>query len=457
MSDRLSTLDYSFLSLERGELPMHMGSLMVFEGPAPTYEEFREAIANRLDLLPRYRQRVREVPMQLNAPIWVDDPHFQLDYHLRHIALPPPGGEEQLQAITSQLLDQRLDLSRPLWEAWLIVGIDGDNWAVLNKTHHAMVDGLGGTDMIEAIMDPEPGNTEPKTSDWLPKSEPGNSSLLTAALTDLIKEPIRTIEQVGEATRAPRRAAAATAAQLAGTVRAGDKLLHTEDFLIGPVGPHRRWTWVEMDLDTVKGVKNRFGGTVNDVLLTATTGGFRALLLERGEELASDATIRTMIPVSVRQGDKSGGGNAVSAVFTDLPVGEPDPIAVLNVIRADMEHLKRSPEALAVPALLNASTFVSPGLLSAAGRLAARVPQRSVGTVTTNIPGPQHPLYFMGRLMTGLVPFVPLGPRIRVAVALMSYNGGVWAGINADYDAVPDVEQVPEGMVATLSDLAHQT
>ncbi len=457
MSDRLSTLDYSFLSLERGELPMHMGSLMVFEGPAPTYEEFREAIANRLDLLPRYRQRVREVPMQLNAPIWVDDPHFQLDYHLRHIALPPPGGEEQLQAITSQLLDQRLDLSRPLWEAWLIVGIDGDNWAVLNKTHHAMVDGLGGTDMIEAIMDPEPGNTEPKPSDWLPKSEPGNSSLLTAALTDLIKEPIRTIEQVGEATRAPRRAAAATAAQLAGTVRAGDKLLHTEDFLIGPVGPHRRWTWVEMDLDTVKGVKNRFGGTVNDVLLTATTGGFRALLLERGEELASDATIRTMIPVSVRQGDKSGGGNAVSAVFTDLPVGEPDPIAVLNVIRADMEHLKRSPEALAVPALLNASTFVSPGLLSAAGRLAARVPQRSVGTVTTNIPGPQHPLYFMGRLMTGLVPFVPLGPRIRVAVALMSYNGGVWAGINADYDAVPDVEQVPEGMVATLSDLAHQT
>ena len=457
MSDRLSTLDYSFLSLERGELPMHMGSLMVFEGPAPTYEEFREAIANRLDLLPRYRQRVREVPMQLNAPIWVDDPHFQLDYHLRHIALPPPGGEEQLQAITSQLLDQRLDLSRPLWEAWLIVGIDGDNWAVLNKTHHAMVDGLGGTDMIEAIMDPEPGNTEPKPSDWLPKSEPGNSSLLTAALTDLIKEPIRTIEQVGEATRAPRRAAAATAAQLAGTVRAGDKLLHTEDFLIGPVGPHRRWTWVEMDLDTVKGVKNRFGGTVNDVLLTATTGGFRALLLERGEELASDATIRTMIPVSVRQGDKSGGGNSVSAVFTDLPVGEPDPIAVLNVIRADMEHLKRSPEALAVPALLNASTFVSPGLLSAAGRLAARVPQRSVGTVTTNIPGPQHPLYFMGRLMTGLVPFVPLGPRIRVAVALMSYNGGVWAGINADYDAVPDVEQVPEGMVATLSDLAHQT
>ncbi len=457
MSDRLSTLDYSFLSLERGELPMHMGSLMVFEGPAPTYEEFREAIANRLDLLPRYRQRVREVPMQLNAPIWVDDPHFQLDYHLRHIALPPPGGEEQLQEITSQLLDQRLDLSRPLWEAWLIVGIDGDNWAVLNKTHHAMVDGLGGTDMIEAIMDPEPGNTEPKPSDWLPKSEPGNSSLLTAALTDLIKEPIRTIEQVGEATRAPRRAAAATAAQLAGTVRAGDKLLHTEDFLIGPVGPHRRWTWVEMDLDTVKGVKNRFGGTVNDVLLTATTGGFRALLLERGEELASDATIRTMIPVSVRQSDKSGGGNAVSAVFTDLPVGEPDPIAVLNVIRADMEHLKRSPEALAVPALLNASTFVSPGLLSAAGRLAARVPQRSVGTVTTNIPGPQHPLYFMGRLMTGLVPFVPLGPRIRVAVALMSYNGGVWAGINADYDAVPDVEQVPEGMVATLSDLAHQT
>lgn len=456
MSDRLSTLDYSFLSLERGELPMHMGSLMVFDGPAPSYEEFRAAIAARLDLLPRYRQRVREVPMQLNAPVWVDDPHFQLDYHLRHIALPPPGGEEQLQAVTSQLLDQRLDLSRPLWEAWLIVGIDGGNWAVLNKTHHAMVDGLGGTDMIEAIMDTAPDGTEPQESGWSPVAEPGNSSLLSSAISDLVREPFRAMEQAGEVTRAPRSAAVTAAAQLAGTLRAGDKLLHTEDFLIGPVGPHRRWTWVEMDLADIKSVKNRFGGTVNDVLLTATAGGFRALLMERGEELALGATIRTMIPVSVRKDDRSGGGNAVSAVFTDLPVGEPDPLTALEAIRSDMEYLKRSPEALAVPALLSASTFVSPGLLSAAGRLAARVPQRSVGTVTTNIPGPQHPLYFMGRLMTELVPFVPLGPRIRVAVALMSYNGGVWAGINADYDAVPDVEQVPDGMRATLSELTRR-
>lgn len=453
MPDRLSALDNSFLSLERGELPMHIGALMVFEGPPPTYDEFREAIRVRLDLLPRYRQRVREVPMQINAPVWVDDPHFQLDYHLRHIALPPPGDEVQLQSLTSHLLGSRLDLSRPLWEMWLIVGIGGDRWAILSKTHHAMVDGKAGRDMMTILMDTEPDAPDPQPREWEPVAEPSSTALLGSALTDRVREPLRTVDQLGAAVRAPKDFAMQSAAQVAGTFKTGERLLHTEDFLVGPVGPHRRWTWVEMDLDTIKSIKNVLGGSVNDVLLAAITGGFRALLMERGEALAPASIIRTMVPVSVRAPGDSGGGNAVSAVFTDLPVGESDPVACLNRIRADMDRIKKSPEALSIPALLNTAPFVSPSLLATAGRLAARLPQRSVGTVTTNVPGPQYPLYFMGRLMTGLIPFVPLGPRVRAAIAMMSYNGGVWAGITADYDAVPDVEQIAEGMSATLAEL----
>ncbi len=433
---------------------MHIAALMVFEGPPPGYEEFRAAIEQRLDLLPRYRQRVREVPLQVNAPVWVDDPHFQLDYHLRHIALPPPGGEVQLRTLTSHLLGQRLDLSRPMWEMWLIVGLEGDRWAILSKTHHSMVDGGAGRDMIAVLMDTEPDAPAPEPMQWQPEQEPGTPALISSALTDRVREPLRTIDQLGAAARAPRNFATQTAAQVAGTFKTGERLLHTEDFLVGPVGPHRRWTWVEMDLDIIKGIKDTLGGTVNDVLLTAITGGFRALLLERGEELADTATIRTMVPVSVRAPGDTGGGNAVSAVFTDLPVGEPDPVKCLGMIRSSMARIKRSPEALSIPALLNAAPFVSPSLLATAGRLAARVPQRSVGTVTTNVPGPQHPLYFMGRLMTGLIPFVPLGPRVRAAIAMMSYNGGVWAGISADYDAVPDVEQIAEGMDATMAELS---
>jgi len=454
VADRLSTLDNNFLTMERGEMPMHMGALMVFEGPAPSYGELRAAIESKLDRLPRYRQRVRGIPLQVNAPVWVDDPHFSLDYHLRHIALPKPGGEEQLQALTAQLLGQRLDLSRPLWETWIIEGLDGGDWALLNKTHHAMVDGKGGAEMITALMDREPNAAPAESEAWDPKPEPGTTELISSAISDRIVDPMRAMEQLGEAAQAPREFATQTAAKVAGTLRTGERLLHTEDFLIGPVGPHRRWVWVELDLDTVKQIKRSLGGTVNDVLLAATTGGFRALLLERGADLSLAATVRTMIPVSVRNRAGGESGNAVSAVFADLPVGEPDPLTSFNTIRADMERLKKSPDALAVPALLDAATFISPTLLATAGRLAARMPQRSVGTVTTNIPGPQYPLYFLGRQMTGLIPFVPLGPRVRVATALMSYNGGVWAGIAADYDAVPDVEQIPEGMSAAVATLA---
>jgi len=450
----MSALDASFLHLERGEMPMHMAAMLVFEGPAPDYDEFREAVHVRLDRIPRYRQRVREIPMQLNTPVWIDDAYFNLDYHLRHVALPKPGDEEQLRALTSRILGQRIDMSRPLWEMWLIEGLRDGRWAMLSKVHHAMVDGQSGRDMMEMLLEADREAPDPLADDWVPVAEPGDAELLGSAVAETVIDPLKTVERVATSLSAPKEFAGQAVARAAGALKSGARLAHTEDFLVGKVGPHRRWTWVELDLATIKDIKNTLGGTVNDVLLSAIAGGFRGLLLERGEGLEPDAIIRTMVPISVRVGGDVSGGNQVAAIFTDLPVGLPDPVARLQFVMDEMDHVKHSGEVLSVPTILSAAPFVPPALLAAAGRAAARLPQRSVGTVTTNIPGPQFPLYFIGREMLGMVPFVPLGPGVRAAVAMMSYNGGVWCGITADYDAVPDVQQIAEGIAATVAELS---
>jgi diacylglycerol O-acyltransferase / wax synthase len=455
--DRMSALDATFLHLERGEMPMHVAALLVFEGPAPDYDEWREAVSLRLDRLPRYRQRVREIPMQLNTPVWVDDAYFNLDYHLRHVALPRPGDEAQLRVLSSRLLGQRIDMSRPLWEMWLIDGLTDGRWALLSKVHHAMVDGESGRDMLELLLETRRDAPDPEAREWSPAEPPGDAALLGSAVAETVIDPLRTVERVATSLTAPKEFAEQAVARAAGTLRVGSQMAHTEDFLMGKVGPHRRWTWVELDLATVKDIKDTFGGTVNDVLLSAIAGGFRGLLLERGEELATEATIRTMVPVSIRRPGDAGGGNLVSAIFTDLPVGLPDAVERLAYVTSAMQRVKRSPDALSVPTIVGAAPFVPPALLAAAGRVAARVPQRSVATVTTNVPGPQYPLYFMGRQLMGLIPFVPLGPSVRSAVAMMSYNGGVWCGITADYDTVPDIEQIGEGIEASVAELESAT
>jgi diacylglycerol O-acyltransferase / wax synthase len=452
--DRLSPLDANFLHLEKGELAMHVGGLLVFDGPTPTYEQWRRAIELRLPRIPRYRQRVREIPLQLSSPVWVDDQHFNLDEHLRQVGLPAPGDELQLRALTSRLMERRIDMSRPLWEMCLIDGLAGGRWALLNKVHHAMVDGHSGRDIIEILLSTAPDDPDPTPQEWQPDQEPDAPTLLGDAVADTVVDLGRTAERLFASLETPREFVQQAIARAAGTIKVGGQMLHTEDFLVGKVGPHRRWTWVGLDLATVKQVKNAFGGTVNDILLSAIAGGFRGLLLERGEDLSPKASIRTMVPVSVRRPGDRTGGNLVSAVFTDLPVGQPDPVDRLHTVIRAMEAVKRSPDALSVPTIISAAPFMPPALLAAAGRVSARLPQRAVGTVATNVPGPQHPLYFLGRQMVAVIPFVPLGPNIRAAIAMMSYNGGIWCGITADYDAVPDVEQIAEGIQASVSDLA---
>lgn len=453
--DRLTPLDDLFVALERDELPMHIGSLLILEGPAPTYDELLASMAARLHRIPRYRQRLKEVPLQLGLPVWQDDPHFNLSYHVRHTAVPQPGGHEELRALAGRLISQRLDISRPLWEMWLIEGLADGQFAVLNKVHHAMIDGLSGSDLMEVILDPDPdvGIGEPEP--WSPQPEASAVQLLATGVSDSVRSPIRTARQLAEGFQRPKDMIQSAAATAVGTVRLGGKMAHTEDYLTGRPGPHRRWDWAVGDLAEVKRIKNSLGGTVNDVILTAIAGGFRRYLLHVGAQLSAPDTIRTMVPVSTRKPGDTSGGNEVSSLFADLPVGLSEPRDRLAAMIDQMAEVKASGVVQGTDALLEGAVFVPPMLWAAAGRLASHMRQPSVATITTNVPGPQVQLYMLGRPMKTMLPYVPLGMNQLITIAIMSYHGSITCGVTADFDQAPDCSVVATGIEQSLAELSE--
>jgi len=432
---------------------MHVGSALLFAGPAPSYDDLLAYMASRLHDVPRYRQRVQRVPFDLGRPVWVDDEFFNLAYHVRHTALPSPGGEEQLRTLGARIFSQRLDTSRPLWEMWLVEGLADGRWALLNKVHHAMIDGISGHDLLETLLDLEPGDGAiPPARVWVPQPAPSTRDLLSDAAVVTVTRPVETVK-ASVSVFASSQAMQLAAGRAVGLARFGRKVARAESVLNGPIGPHRRWAWAHGSLDEVKAVKNALGGTVNDVVLAAISGGYRAFLTERGEDVAG-LTIRTMVPVSVRKPDQKGTlGNQISAMFADLPVGVDDPVARLEAVTAQLEGLKRGGMALGVGSLIGAADFAPPMLVAVGSRVAARVPQRQVSTVTTNVPGPQQPLYLLGREMVDMVPYVPLGVEIRVSIGIFSYAGQLTFGISADYDEVPDVGVLAAGIEASLAEL----
>jgi diacylglycerol O-acyltransferase len=452
--DRLSPLDAIFLTLERDEMPMHIGSLLIFEGPPPNFDMFLEEFTNRLSEIPRYKQRALDVPFHLSNPVWVDDQHFQPGYHIRHSAVPPPGDESKLAALSARIMSNRLDLSRPLWELWFIEGLSEDRWAILNKVHHSMIDGASGEHLLEIMLETTPSGRAPTATDWTPQPAPDRNQLIKDALTDSITDPVQTAERLTNSLGVPKEFAKQAASRVVGTVRSGRILLaNNEDYFVGKIGPHRHWSWLTADLDRIKVIKNRYTCTVNDVLLASVAGGYRELLLKRGEPLEPDATVRTMVPVSVREAADEAGGNQVAAVFADLPVGQPDALQRLELVHKQMDKVKKSGQALSAPTLIAAAPFVPQALIAAGTEIVARLPQHSVATVTTNVPGPQHPLFLLGRKLQAMVPFVPLGPNCQIAVAMASYNGTLSYGITADYDAIPDVDLVKDGIEDSLVEL----
>lgn len=452
MPDRLSPLDTTFLLLERDGQPMHIGGLMVFEGPAPRYEELCEHLDSRLDQVPRYRQKIQTVPLHLGQPIWVDDDTFELDFHVRHTAVPKPGRSQQVERLASRLLSQRLDLDRPLWEMWLVEGLAKGRWALINKAHHAMIDGLSGHDIMEVILDLDPEGRENPPSAWEPGPAPGTVGLLADAVVDSVKRPGEHLTRIVSRVGNPRELAEHVAVRAVGSTTVGSRLLSTETTLGGSIGPHRRWGWVEGDLATIKAVKNAFGGTVNDVILTAVTGGFRELLASRGIDMRP-LQIQSMIPVSMRSPDDTSGGNEVSAMFAQLPIGVDDPVERLHAMTRQMDRVKKSGAPLTVDSIIGMADFVPPMLFAAAGRVAGQINLRAFDTVTTNVPGPQVPLYLLGRQLESLIPFVPLGPGIRISTAIVSYNGTINFGVTADYDSVRDLPVFLDGIRKTLEAL----
>lgn len=452
--DRLRPLDSTFISLERDSLPMHIASLMVLDGPAPSQDELLAQVEGRLTNLPRYRQVVREVPLHLGQPVWQDDPNFRLEYHVRRTALASPGDEHALRALCGRLLSSRLDLHKPLWEMWLIEDLPHGRFGILNKVHHAMVDGLSGVGIVESLLDPDPGATPPPSRPWRPHQQPDTLRLLSSSIANDLRAPSSRLAALGRQLARPLDALRPVAAAALGTLRLGERLTHTEEQLIGTPGEHRTWAWAHADLAEVKMIKNGLGGTVNDVILTAIAGGFRAFLEHRGVKLEADAAVRTMVPVSTRPPGDDSGGNEVAAMFADLPVGRSDPLARFRFTRQGLDSVKRSGVLQGTSALVDNAILVPAPILAAAGWLAGHTPQLAVGTITTNVPGPQHPLYLLGRRVRSMIPYVPLGMHQLVTVAIFTYDGMLTCGITGDYDKAPDVGVLATGIEAALAQLA---
>jgi diacylglycerol O-acyltransferase len=454
--DTMSPLDASFLHIEDDVSHMHIASVAIFEGPAPPYDDIVAMVRGKLPLVPRYRQLVHFVPLQLGRPVWVDDPHFNIEYHIRHTALPPPGSEDDLRRLVGRVMSQQLDRSKPLWELWMVEGLDAGRWAVLSKTHHCMVDGVSGTDLLTVVMDDSPQPSAPVPDDWQPEAPPSSANLAVRAVLDTTLSPYEQFRAFRARMRAPRQFAgqlgdaARGLRSMAGLVRPTPP-----SSLNGPIGPHRRYAWASTTLDDIKKVRKGLGGTVNDVVLTAITKGFRDLLLSR-EESVEDRVVRTLVPVSVRTpGERGTYDNKVSAMFASLPVGIAEPAARLEAIRVQMDGLKESKQAVAGERLTRLGGFAPPMLLTLGTRVFSRVPQRNINTVTTNVPGPQTPLYAAGRQMLRAFPYVPLAGSVRVGVAIFSYLGEVNFGVTGDYDTAPDIDVLCRGIESGMQELVE--
>jgi diacylglycerol O-acyltransferase len=449
----MSAIDSSFLHIENDTTPMHIGGVSIFEGPPPPFEDLRAMVAGKLGLVPRYRQKVRFVPLGAGPPVWIDDPHFSLDYHLRHSALPAPGADEQLREMAARVFSQHLDRNKPLWELWMVEGLDGGRWALLSKVHHCMVDGVAATDLMSVMFS---DTTVPAATGgrFSPAPEPSGLEILAQTIARRVS-PSGQLETLRGVLRAPRESLRSLAEAARATIAAGPSMRPVAaSSLIGPIGPHRTYSWADVRLTDVKEVRAGLGGTVNDVVLTLITNGFRELLQSRGEEVAEDQVVRTMVPVSVRRrGEKGVYNNRVSAVFAGLPVGLREPAARLESIRAEMDGVKSSKQAVAGDVLTSLSGFAPPGLLALGSRLVTAAPRLNMHTATTNVPGPQQPVQTLGRRMLESYPFVPVVGSIRIVVAIFSYDGGLYFGVTGDYDGAPDIDVLTAGIEHGMADL----
>ena len=451
--DRLSGLDSSFLHLERDGAHMHVASTVIFEGPAPGYGEFVDQLASRLHLVPRFRQKLRFVPFGLGRPVWEDDPHLNLGYHVRHTALPPPGDDDQLRTLAARVFSQRLDRSKPLWELWLVDGLKGGRWAVVGKSHHALVDGVSGVDITTVLYDTErePEST-PQRDEWIPGPGRSDAQLVGETLAERLTSPREMVRTARAVLRGPRQLLGSAREAIGAVGELGRAGMGAPSSPLNvDIGPYRRFAWVRRDLDDLKLVKNELGGTVNDVVLAAVTGALTRYLRAHGHS-TQELELRAMVPISVRTADEHGAlGNRVTAMMAPLPLWSDDPVERLEHIRERMGDLKDSRQAMGASLMTELTGVAPPTIAGQAARLQAR--QRFFNLVVTNIPGPQFPLYCLGREMEAVIPMVPLAGGQAVCFAIMSYNGQINFGLTGDYDAMPDLDALAEDLNASIQEL----
>jgi diacylglycerol O-acyltransferase / wax synthase len=468
--DRLTAVDASFLHQEGSNSHMHVGGLTIVEGPPPSMEEFLEQIRKRLHLVPRYRHKLAYTALDSGRPVWVDDPGFTLEYHVRHTALPLPGSWEQLRNLTARIFSQALDRSKPLWEMWLIEGLEPEmvraargggsqpqhkRFALISKTHHSLIDGIAGVDLATVLFDlsPEPEPLRVSGRPWKPKPEPDTTDLVAVGVRGAVKAGVEMVSGAVHALTHPERTLerAREAAEgigeivWAGLNPAPDTPLNVE------IGPHRRFVGIAAQLDDFKLVKNAFGGTVNDVVLAVVTGALRSFMIARGVR-TEGMEMRALVPVSVRTvGERHEGGNRIVVMRGPLPIYISDPLHRLRFVSHAMDGLKESKQALGAEVIAGAQNFAPPTILAQASRL--NFSTRLFNLIVTNVPGPQFPLYVLGRRMERVFPVAFLPENHALAVAIMSYAGEMNFGLLGDFDALPDIESIGESIKAELAEL----
>ena len=430
---------------------MHVASTIIFEGPAPTHEEFRDHIASRLHLVPRFRQKLRFIPFGQGRPLWVDDPHLNLDYHVRQTALPAPGSEEQLRNLAARIFSQQLDRTKPLWELWLVEGLRDGRFAVVGKSHHALVDGISGVDITTVLFDLDREPTPPPRAAprWLARPEPTDLELLADAIRERLTSPKEIVRGVRAVLRGPRQVArgiGATGKMIGAGIAAPPTPFNVE------IGPHRRFAIAQTDLAGLKRVKDRHGGTVNDVILAIVAGALGNYLRARGND-TEGLEMRAMVPVSVRADEEHGAlGNKIAAMMAPLPVWCEDPLERLQLVTETMGDLKSSGQAVGAEILTRITDFAPPTIAAQAARL--QPAQRFFNLVVTNVPGPQFPLYVLGRRMESIFPMVPLARRQALCVGIMSYDGQVNFGLIGDYDAMADLDSFALDLEGAIAEMA---
>ena len=452
--DRLTAVDASFLTNESSASHMHVGAILIFEGPPPKYVDLVEHIRGRLAQVPRFRQRLVVPPLEAGRPLWADDVNFNLTYHIRHTALPEPGGEAQLKRLAGRVFSQQLDRSKPLWELWLVQGLERDRFAILTKTHHAMVDGVSGVDIGTVLFDLQPVPEPIEVSDdWVPQKEPSTTELVTRGISDFAAVPVKVAERAVAAVKRPEMAARRAVEALEGLTEIVSAFADPAPDvpLNQPIGPHRRYIWARSDLSTFKQIKDALGGTVNDVVLAVVTGALREWLHHRAIR-TEGLELRALVPVSIRNEDERGNlGNRIALMRGPLPVYVEDPVRRLRTISQAMEGLKRSKQALGAEVISRFNDFAPPTLLAQAARI--NFSTRLFNMIVTNVPGPQIPLYVLGRELEEVFPIAFLPENHTLAVAIMSYNGKVGFGLLADYDSMEDIELLADGLNASLAEL----